>query len=439
MSLGSSLLLGALDASYSPTVDATHYDPKTQKFYKYGSYDANGNGVGTPIETTPYSQPGWFQRAVSPNARNFSNLNAEIGASPVLAQEAEANRELDPTIGNQTSAARLFAQGGGVQTDANSQLNAIRAQQQINANNLSEATGEGLLNIPMRRALVGDQGLNYQSGQLAGDTALQPQEFYNKGMQMGNDSMLLGGQRAAIPLENQDLYNRSLIGATQSGQGVSDLPITTGSQRLGDIAQNYELSHRPDDMVGTPYMDMVSKFGVTPSGGNLNPYFRPAAAATMQALQRGNYMGTGNTVTDSSGKYTMPVKPGNTTIHPTLGTAYDGKILGQASINGQPDEANQDIIDRHNDAIDAHHKSSQADIDANIAQLKAQKAQLQKEHLSSGLLPTLYHTKDLQPEDIQGTGLLNSMVRGSMNAQNSAISGGKKLIGNGLHWLYNND
>lgn len=78
MSLGSSLVMGALDSMYKPQVnpDVKQYDPNSGTYH-----DANGNVV--PLYVTPTTT----QRLFSPTAREYSALNAQSVAAPLIAQQ----------------------------------------------------------------------------------------------------------------------------------------------------------------------------------------------------------------------------------------------------------------------------------------------------------------------------------------------------------------
>ena len=181
------------------------------------------------------------------------------------------NRPVDQVTRNTQAQALQFANAGGPLIAGNAQFNADSAASQEAANRLKNAAVSGLLDNPQQSALNENQGLTYQSGEYTGNTTLQPQKFYNQGMGLGNESLQLQGQRNALPLENQDLYNRSLINATTSGQGVTDLPYTTRQMGNEAVSGLIVSQYAPlQNIVGNrinPDMTVTPR-SIDPYGGN---------------------------------------------------------------------------------------------------------------------------------------------------------------------------
>jgi hypothetical protein len=156
-----------------------------------------------------------------------------------------------------------------------------------------------------------------------------------------------------------------------SGQAVTDLPITTGTERLGDIRDNYLAGRMPDENITEPYVSTIASNGVTPSGGVMNPYFRPASLANMQYMMNGGLMGNKGAVTTSSGTTYMRPTPPPQAIQPTVGSNYQQQPSVQI-----PSEAQQDTDDAKHDAV-------QATIASQIADLKAQQKHIKYLHTHS--------------------------------------------------------
>jgi hypothetical protein len=337
------VLSAILQANYTPKRLAQGIDAQ-------GNYvDANGK------PTSYYEQPGWWQRALNPVAQQNVAYNTEVAGQPLQMQRARAlqrqmsgldyntltpeQQALFPneqnaitTTGGDFRGNSLLGQGtdlarinnGLPQATASADYNTELARQLQGSNAAKQAAMSGLLGNPTLSAGVENQGLNYQSGEYAGNTALQPQKFYNQGMGLGNEQMQLEGQRAALPNENQQLYNQSLIGSTTSGQGVTDLPYTTRQM------QNEAVS----GLVGSKYTPLgpivgnrinpdgtITPHAINPLGGNAQLLGMQHMTDGMQSQQP--------VVTQSGNAYLRPVSninPLNDYSTDNKGTLYRGGV-----------------------------------------------------------------------------------------------------------------
>jgi len=420
MSLGTQLLGGLMDSTYTPSINPDFYGIKDGK-----PVDKDGN------PTTVYHQGNMLQRILSPTARAYSDQNANLaGQFATMAPLAQAqhnilrgntstdvqatpsdswaypgdvnastsailNPSLSPAGSVPQATARQFINNGGPQATGNAEFNEAVARQQQAANAAKEATMSGLIGNPESRPLVENQGLNLQSSQLAGEQSLLPSRQYNAGLQLGNETTGLLGQRATLPYTNQDALNRAQLGVAGSQEQLGELPYTIPGMRANAITQSYE-AQNPAGIYQSPF-----NAHVMPGDGTIT-LGRPPLQASMMGQLSGVNAGP---VTGPKGA-SLILPPKNPTIDPSVtgGMKVPTLIGSQPTINGVHDEAQQDIQDRHNKAAKAIHDSAQADRDVKIAELQAEKKKIAAAHLSTGLLPNIGHSLGLRPSDFpEGT------------------------------------
>jgi len=257
-----------------------------------------------------------------------------------------------------------------------------QAGQYITQNSLDQPVTSGVANVTQEQnRLVGAQ-----AGQQYGVPQAEQQA---RAGELGYENTLNPYKIGAAPLIGQSMYNQAATDAATSGQARTDIPINTGTQLLGDIRQNYQAGLMPDEMVSAPYVSHVTPQGVQGSGGLINPQFRPAAAAMIQAIQNGSYFGGGSggqTGTLSSGRG-FNYNPPPPISSPTLGTAY------------QPLPSNEDIPPEgvHSPDIQAKHDADVEALKAQQANLKAKQKQLIADHYERGArgARVLVHTPQL--------------------------------------------
>lgn len=408
MSFGSYLLGNALSATYKPQATAGL------------AVDENGNFVdsnGQP--TTPFVQPTFINKMLSPEAQHIAELNAQYGMAPTLAkQQAITTRStakyLDPTLTDQLYAQtydpRFTPANRNTQTDAASfgatgaptTVGTLRGQTDIDTANRNRQLAAGLLadtptDVKTARAdslnswaqavKVDPLKIHLWAQKFAAANKREPTIEDAENNRAVIDKATTGAQVGALPNTTATIGNQAAIEAGTTGQEKANLPLTTGTLANDAMWQNIHSQYEPDTLVGTPYVSRLTPTGVTLSNGQLNPMFRPAAAATMQALSRGNYLG-GNTtapvITSSGNAYIKPTPVNPSIMTPTIGDAY--KTPEQ-----QQDE--QDKIKEIQDSSESHrqaqHDAVQATIASKIAQLKAQQKILQAKHQRAGLLNIL--------------------------------------------------
>lgn len=284
--------------------------------------DAQGNYVdaqGKP--TSLYTQPGFFERALNPEAQQIQLLNAQASADPQRALQSraiarnlggldystltpaeQAAAGINPAnaqtlTGGDYRAQNLTGVQGSV-ADINNgvpgaqsalRLNSSLAGAQEAKNNLTQSALAGLLGTPSTAAMGQNVDQNNQLDMATGQRAIIPQQLMNQGLQTGNETQQLQGTRAALPNENADLFNRAKIAMATSGQGVQDLPQTLGTQRAQDItglygAENPNVPYSPfaahvDTGAGTitpgryatPGMQSAAAMGINLQGGASAP------------------------------------------------------------------------------------------------------------------------------------------------------------------------
>lgn len=391
--------------------------------------DVNGNIInngGKPITpqlvAQPYSNPSFGQRLLTPDIASYQNeANGAFYQRPLVAGQ---QRTIAENQFYQPNAANLQRAGYG-NGDQWYSMTGGNPQNQGDINRT--ATDSGAFGT----GLLGQVGATGAQGDLTEqqNRAIQARTSQDVGIPTLGPTATAGGlsydiglnpyRQASIPSTGATIENQALIGQAQSGQAVSDLPIITGTQHLQSIGENYRSGFMPDEMTTLPYVSTVGAGGVTPSGGQINPSFRPAMIANMAALQRGllNGQPQGQTGTLSSGRgftYNPPPQP----TQPMVGTAYQGTGQGVSQTTtpvdkypgysvdfstGRVYQDGQDVTGRanptiiqsaieqlhqqHGKAQDATHDAHQATIASEIAKLKAEKVQLAAHHIRSGLIP----------------------------------------------------
>lgn len=358
-------LLGIISrASYNPKLNAVGVNEQGQPV------DANGN------VTTLYAQPGWFQKGFNPAAQDVQQMNLQMSRAPIEAEQAQNIKNL--LVGQNYAKVAPFGpanvQGinptvGGLLTEGRTTPEALGQEGQFIAQNQ--------MGQPMTTAMANTIGQqNLLSGQRSSQALGNPfAEQLNEAGKLAYDTGLNTAHIKALPEEAQTILNQAAVNAGMTGQLKTDLPINTGTQRLGDIIANYQAGYMPDMSANTPYLSYVTPEGVSDSGGVLNRNFRPPSLATMQALVGGNALGNtlGNSIsvpTPQGNTYNMPAqRPGIT--HPTVGTQFQPQMLQQTEEQK-----------RAEDAQNAQHDSLQADIKAKKALLDSEAKAAKAKHLT---------------------------------------------------------
>jgi hypothetical protein len=388
-----------------------------------GQIISNGGKPITPqLVAQPYSNPSFGQRLLTPDIANYQNeANGAFYQRPLIAGQQRTiaeNQLYQPNATNLQNAGYGNANqwysmtGGSPQNQGDINRTAID----------SGAFGTGLLGQVGATGTQGDlteqqnRAIQARTSQDVGIPTMQPTAEAGG---LSYDIGLNPYRQASVPAVGSTIENQALIGQGQSAQTVSDLPTLTGTQHLQTIGENYRSGFMPDEMTTLPYVSTVGAGGVTPSGGQINPSFRPAMIANMAALQRGlvNGQPAGQTGTLSSGKG-FTYNPPPAAVQPMVGTAYQGTGQGVSQTTtpvdkypgysvdfstGRVYQDGQDVTSRanptiiqsaieqlhqqHGDAQDAAHDAHQATIASQIAALQAQKKQLAAHHIRSGLIP----------------------------------------------------
>jgi len=314
-----------VDATGKPITDQTHVAALT---------------ANPQLTTQPYNAPGFWAKLGSVGqaeqranmeagqqagaAQRINEIRNTIGGQNFARVQPFAPSQLqhvDPTTGyllaeGQTSPQALNQAGQYITQNQLGQPNTTaQANNTEEQNRLIGQTASQTLGVPWKTMLA-------QEGNLT---------FDNNMSRARNAALMNGGAQA--------MGNQAQIDAATTGQGVQDIPITTGTQHLGTIAQNYLAGRMPDETVSTPYMSTIGINGVQNSGGVLNPNFRPPAAAMMAAIRNGTYTGgaSGQTHTLPSGQtIVVPQTPGSNIVSPTLGTSYQQPNAANVAPNNQP-------------------------------------------------------------------------------------------------------
>lgn len=367
------------EANYTPTLNAVGVNDQGQYVDESGA------------PTSLFKQPGWWQRAFNPEARQIGMLNAQGGAADLQAQQQaliqrRAAMSIDPTLDpttyantydprfspvnrNTQATAQTFSGLGGPQMLGTSDYNAATAGALQNANAAKAAAISGLLGNPQLSESVQNSGLNLQAGENAGNQALQPQRFSNMGLGMSNENTALLGQQAALPYQNQAGLNTARSNAGISGQALSDLPYTTTGMHANSIADLYQAEH--PNITASPFAGSVNPFNSTIHPGRYIPEALKTAAA-LGALPSG-LMGQGSQAS---------------TIMGTTPSGLQYRVNTPAKTDDGIDPL-QDLHDKYTAHVDATHKAAVSDKDAKIAQLKSERTALMAHHTGTGLLQLL--------------------------------------------------
>ena len=526
MSLGTQLLSGLMDSTYTPSINPDFYGIKDGK-----PVDKDGN------PTTVYHQGNMLQRILSPTARAYSDQNANLASQfATMAPLAQAKQDTDlklagnlidsqPVQNNPYISAfdQTTPEGGHFSPDdtldraksawASSLVNSSIAP----APTQVQATAQGALNtgLPVQTGAF-EQGARNKSAAFQGliengkfqdaetylktahqdalnqwamSNRIEPQKIaiWNETFQREHnrlptvqdaednkaiiDKGVTGAEVNALGNTTKTIGNNALIGATTTGQQVKNLGnttatmgynsandralaeqlykdqgIRTGSQRLEDIRNNYELQQLPDPTRSNPWMDNVSVNGVIPSSG-VNPRYRMPGAA----LIGGNGMGSGGGQSQgpteklpSGPQLIFPTTDGNIPQKPVTGstarTEDNSSLIGQSStggtvsnptVNGVPDEAAKDQADREEklrEAVLNHEKEKRNE---KIQTLKTEKAALERQHASTGLIANHLRSSLLRPSDFP-EGSLAHDIPAAMDSAGRSVGG---LIGNANDWL----
>lgn len=362
-------------------IAAAFYKPKLQAVgvNDQGQYvDASG------APTTEFDQPGMFQRAFNPYAQEIQNLNAQGQANPLrMQQQAIGQRlaamKLDPTLTNETYAQTynpLFSpQNRNAQTQAAS-FGSTGAPSIIGSNTGMTDINNSKLMLQNSQGALGRNNIINASLDAEAANSLS-KEVNVEPMVIQHTINQLRATLGQDPTESQILESVNAARLATAKQTQADLPISTGTQHLQTIGQNYLSQYMPDELATTPFVNRVTGSGVMPSHGILSAGYRSPAMVSMASLGRMGQNGIVPPTTVPSGKvYPKPVMTDNGLVSPVTGTGYS------------PEDV-EERADKHNDAVDDQHDAKQATIASQIAHLKAIQAQLQAQHSRSGILPMM--------------------------------------------------
>ena len=203
----------------------------------------------------------------------------------------------------------------------------------------------------------------------------------------------LAGAQTENALTHQRSSDVGLIGTAQhlgtinavNGAQLENtqFPIRAGTQQMEDAKANYAASMFEDPNTGISYPARVNQYDgqyqVLPNTGQFNPSYRSPAMTGMNAIANGGSMGA--KVESAPGGTTLMFAPqGPEPADINTGTVKPVGLVGQPTINGHFDEAQQDIKDRKDKANKAALKQHQAEIDAKVKALQAKKAEAEKNH-----------------------------------------------------------
>jgi len=402
--------------------------------------DTDGNDVSDQINAmtpkqrhvalnTGYKDPGFFKRLTSTGEQEAAFNRNALGFP---GQSSQTRNVLRANTGSDISTIpveqRLYGNNNqaNITGTINSRLAPSYLNSEVQARQFAAMGGNA---VTSQAALTGAQN------QLIGNTALQKsgnlwREQLDRagGLQydIGRNEALLG----ALPNTQAAIRNQAAIEAGLTGQQRADLPTTIGSMAGEGAQRNLAANYFPDSLVGMPYVDRyIPGKGIQTSGGNLYSGYRPAAAALMQSLQRGSYMGGGTPTPTSTGQaYIKPNVGGNiipatigdtgqqqqqpsngpdwlnnsnadmvtlakypeVTIDKNSGRIYtkDGHdITDDPRIEPIKQAAIQQLQEESQDNKDSVHDAAQATIARKLAELKEQQKHLQAAHNHSGWLP----------------------------------------------------
>lgn len=336
------------DLEYDPQIEAAKIKARNQLIGQLGQANADQFGNGTTgFDASTMISPDGSYRSPAELQQMYQNV---------------ANR-----------GAGLY----GVQ--ANADVNTALAHQQEQANRLRQASTAGLLGTPATAALVDNQGLNYQSGEYAGNSALQPVKFYNQGLNMGNDTTKLIGEGQRLPYDNanalqissqltpaQNRLGLTTIGNEQNLANVSarnsDLIGNTVANNM--LKANYESAHMAPSTL--PYSSVVDSSNGTIGMPITDLMYKSPMAMTMMGMQGANTPANSSTLSS-----------GRTITYPTATpSGWKPNLTVDENISHQEEKA--DALHKHNQSqVDV----KMAELKADQAKLKAQKDRLKAEHL----------------------------------------------------------
>lgn len=415
--LGTYLAESALDSTYTPQIQA--------KYYKDGQYfDANQNLV-----SSPYAQPNWLQRTISPTARGIASYNTQMAQSPLDAQMAESNRMYTPTYANTQNQARAYGANGtsGIlgTTAANTDINT--ANYNLNESNAALtrqpttiATGNQQAVNSLSQSVNNDpMAIRLARNELAGKLGRQPTDLETQAYISGSNRNMAQSEYESSP------YNAAsnLIGAQGN---FASAPNRAGTDYYNSIAAN--IASRHPSPLG--YISNTINPDGSESGPSINPMgISPSIEKLMQMSDMANGQNTDTLPSGMKIQYNKSPQTESATNPTDIIGKTDGSQVGPNDydpVTGYYGEAANEARDRHNKAVDASHKSTTAGVDsqvaehqAKIADLKNQKAALESQHARSGLIPLLGRTA----MELPGSRLTRYV--------------GSKLPAAG-HWLYNN-
>lgn len=352
----------------------------TQAFYKPQlnavGIDKDGNYVDSQGKPTSlYTQPGAWQKAFNPYADQVAQENLAASSAPLTAMRQRAigrslgmadyntltpeQQALFPNEENALTTTSNNFTGGNIEStgsnlaDINNGVPAIRGTANRNAysaqalesqNATKKAAMAGILGTPSTEALGENQGAENVLSVGQGESALIPNELYNKGLGLRNTSSQLLGQQAALPYQNSELLNNSRIGAATSGQSVEDLPYSLTGQRASDIGALYSTLH-PSIYASKFNATIDPTRGTIIPGRAVSPEMRSADALGM--LPSG-FGGGGSTMTLGSGRTisvpTQAIDPLNSSTQSVGQTHYTvDSGTGQLYRGGIPVDDNSKV------------------------------------------------------------------------------------------------
>lgn len=340
-----------------------------------GWYDVNGKDVTDKISklpkeqqsvitSQPYVQPNWFQRLGSTGASEaMSNAQAEAQAGAQARQEQIAKNtwltrnaanpyvgssiktnpnaayseyggmsHVDPSLWNTEATAAAGISNGNPQQSAITTNNELKAEQQLAANKANQYAVEGLLNTPLTTASANDLGEQTRQMYNSGDLAMAPQSIWNKGAGLSLEAGKLQGQQNVLPIQNQELYNRSLLGEGSSAQSVQDWPYIQSAQRAGDITGAYT-AENPPGLYQSPFNAHVNNDEGTLTLGRTPP----------QQAMLGNMAMGGDTQSVKMPDGTLHTVPTTATVNPATGQDMRTSNHTPGTISGEAPKQLEDI------------------------------------------------------------------------------------------------
>lgn len=265
------------------------------------------DGTDGPINTAPMARNAWISSIANP-ALQPTNLKPQVEAGGML------GTGLIASTGANNAIAGYATSDYGKQLAQGQQVNApidVASEHQTALNRLAQAT-----KVDPKQIAVADQQLTGELGRMATTQELLNRVQQNSIAEQKVNTAKIGTEQAVA---NQDYADRGIIAGTQGNQNL-----------WANIASQWN----PDTRATTAYQDTVlpNGGGVRTSGGMLSPTYRPPAAAMMQSMQNGSFMGgRGGQVTAPAG-ITQLVRPTpSNVVRPTMGVGYEDSDSGGAS------------------------------------------------------------------------------------------------------------